>query len=289
VSGPSTLPEHVPALEVRDLTKTYRASRGLFGPSKETLAVDGVSFAVPRGTSYGLVGESGSGKSSVARIVCRFIRPDEGEVLVDGEDVLACRGRDLKAFRRKVQLVFQDPFASLDPRWRVGRLIAEGMRIHGHVPRERRQHRVAELLEQVGLDAGDARRYPHEFSGGQRQRVGIARALAVEPELLVLDEPVSALDVSVQAQILSLLSDLKDELGLTYLFIAHDLAIVERFCDQLAVMRGGRIVEEGPSARLFAAPAHPYTRTLLDAIPVPDPTGRDDLVASVNPREGEHR
>jgi ABC-type glutathione transport system ATPase component len=289
VSGPSPLPEHVPALEVRDLTKTYRASRGLFGPSKETLAVDGVSFAVPRGTSYGLVGESGSGKSSVARIVCRFIRPDEGEVLVDGDDVLACRGRDLKAFRRKVQLVFQDPFASLDPRWRVGRLIAEGMRIHGHVPRDRRQHRVAELLEQVGLHAGDARRYPHEFSGGQRQRVGIARALAVEPELLVLDEPVSALDVSVQAQILSLLSDLKDELGLTYLFIAHDLAIVERFCDQLAVMRGGRIVEEGPSERLFAAPAHPYTRTLLDAIPVPDPTGRDDLVASGNPREGEHR
>jgi ABC-type glutathione transport system ATPase component len=289
VSGPSPLPEHVPALEVRDLTKTYRASRGLFGPSKETLAVDGVSFAVPRGTSYGLVGESGSGKSSVARIVCRFIRPDEGEVLVDGEDVLACRGRDLKAFRRKVQLVFQDPFASLDPRWRVGRLITEGMRIHGHVPRDRRQQRVAELLEQVGLHAGDARRYPHEFSGGQRQRVGIARALAVEPELLVLDEPVSALDVSVQAQILSLLSDLKDELGLTYLFIAHDLAIVERFCDQLAVMRGGRIVEEGPSERLFAAPAHPYTRTLLDAIPVPDPTGRDDLVASGNPREGEHR
>jgi ABC-type oligopeptide transport system ATPase subunit len=276
----------VPALEVRALTKVYRSSRGLFGRSRETLAVDGVSFTVPRGTSYGLVGESGSGKSSVARIVCRFVRADEGEVRVDGEDVLGLQGRDLKAFRRKVQLVFQDPFASLDPRWRVGRLIAEGMRIHGHVPPERRQARVAELLEQVGLHPQDARRYPHEFSGGQRQRVGIARALAVEPELLVLDEPVSALDVSVQAQILSLLSDLKDELGLTYLFIAHDLAIVERFCDRLAVMRGGRIVEEGPSERLFAAPEHPYTRTLLDAIPVPDPTGRDDLVASDT--GGEH-
>jgi ABC-type oligopeptide transport system ATPase subunit len=270
----------VPALEVRDLTKVYRASRGFFGRVKETLAVDGVSFTVPHGTSYGLVGESGSGKSSVARIVCRFIRADAGEVRIDGEDVLACRGRELKAFRRKVQLVFQDPFASLDPRWRVGRLIAEGMRIHGHVPPQRRQARVAELLEQVGLHAQDARRYPHEFSGGQRQRVGIARALAVEPELLVLDEPVSALDVSVQAQILSLLSDLKDELGLTYLFIAHDLAIVERFCDRLAVMRAGQIVEEGPSERLFAAPEHPYTRALLDAIPVPDPTGRDDLVTS---------
>jgi ABC-type glutathione transport system ATPase component len=276
----------VPALEVRELTKVYRSSRGLFGAKRETLAVDGVSFTVPRGTSYGLVGESGSGKSSVARIVCRFVRADAGEVRVDGEDVLGLQGRDLKAFRRKVQLVFQDPFASLDPRWRVGRLIAEGMRIHGHVPPERRQARVAELLEQVGLHPQDARRYPHEFSGGQRQRVGIARALAVEPELLVLDEPVSALDVSVQAQILSLLSDLKDELGLTYLFIAHDLAIVERFCDRLAVMRGGRIVEEGPSERLFAAPEHPYTRTLLDAIPVPDPTGRDDLVASDT--GGEH-
>jgi ABC-type oligopeptide transport system ATPase subunit len=276
----------VPALEVRGLTKVYRARRGMFGAAKETLAVDDVSFTVPRGTSYGLVGESGSGKSSVARIVCRFIRADAGEVLVDGEDVLACTGRDLKAFRRKVQLVFQDPFASLDPRWRVGRLIAEGMRIHGHVPRERRGERVAQLLEQVGLHPHDAQRYPHEFSGGQRQRVGIARALAVEPELLVLDEPVSALDVSVQAQILSLLSDLKDELGLTYLFIAHDLAIVERFCDRLAVMRRGRIVEEGSSERLFAAPEHPYTRALLDAIPVPDPTGRDDLVASDT--GGEH-
>jgi ABC-type oligopeptide transport system ATPase subunit len=276
----------VPALEVRGLTKVYRAKRGMFGAATETLAVDDVSFTVPRGTSYGLVGESGSGKSSVARIVCRFIRADAGEVLVDGEDVLACTGHDLKAFRRKVQLVFQDPFASLDPRWRVGRLIAEGMRIHGHVPRERRGERVAQLLEQVGLHPHDAQRYPHEFSGGQRQRVGIARALAVEPELLVLDEPVSALDVSVQAQILSLLSDLKDELGLTYLFIAHDLAIVERFCDRLAVMRRGRIVEEGSSERLFAAPEHPYTRALLDAIPVPDPTGRDDLVASDT--GGEH-
>ena len=261
-------------LEVTDLRKSFRAGRGTAARRRVTVAVRGVSFSVERGGAFGLVGESGSGKSTTARMVCRLLEPDSGRVLLDGQDVLAVHGRELKQLRRRVQMVFQDPFASLDPRWRVGSLVAEGMRIHGHVPPQQRRQRVAELLEQCGLRPDAAGRYPHEFSGGQRQRIGIARALAVDPEVLVLDEPVSALDVSIRAQILNLLQRLQRELGLTYLFIAHDLAIVERFCGRVAVMRDGAIVEEGDPAEVYRRPRHQYTRTLLDAIPVPDPRRR---------------
>ena len=268
------------SIEVRDLRKSFRAGRGMFGGGASTVAVDGVSFDVEHGSSFGLVGESGSGKSTTARMLCRLLTPDSGEIRLDGDDVLTLRRAALKAFRRRVQMVFQDPFASLDPRWTVGGLVAEGMRIHGHVPRDRRRARVADLLERCGLRPEHADAHPHEFSGGQRQRIGIARALAVEPDVLVLDEPVSALDVSIQAQILALLDELRADLGLTYVFIAHDLAVVERFCDRLAVMREGEIVEEGTPADVYRTPAHPYTRALIDAVPVPDPRRRDDLAQS---------
>ena len=268
------------SIEVRDLRKSFRAGRGMFGGGASTVAVDGVSFDVEHGSSFGLVGESGSGKSTTARMLCRLLTPDSGEIRLDGDDVLTLRRAALKAFRRRVQMVFQDPFASLDPRWTVGGLVAEGMRIHGHVPRDRRRARVADLLERCGLRPEHADAHPHEFSGGQRQRIGIARALAVEPDVLVLDEPVSALDVSIQAQILALLDELRADLGLTYVFIAHDLAVVERFCDRLAVMRDGEIVEEGTPADVYRTPAHPYTRALIDAVPVPDPRRRDDLAQS---------
>jgi ABC-type oligopeptide transport system ATPase subunit len=262
-------------LSVRDLRKTFRGGRGLLGKGPATVAVDSVSFDVDRGTTFGLVGESGSGKSTTARIVSRLLDADSGTVLLDGQDLLSARGRELFRARRRVQMVFQDPFASLNPRWKVGSLVAEGIRIHKLVSSaEERRTRVGELLEQCGLPADAAARYPHEFSGGQRQRIGIARALAVEPELLVLDEPVSALDVSIQAQILNLLTRLQEELGLTYLFIAHDLAIVERFCDEIAVMCKGEIVERGKPEVLYKAPRHEYTRTLLDAVPVADPRRR---------------
>ena len=227
------------------------------------------------------MGESGSGKSTTARIVVRLLDADSGNVLLDGQELLGLRGRELFRVRRRVQMVFQDPFASLDPRWKVGSLVAEGIRIHKLRPRAEQPDRAAEILELCGLSADVARQYPHEFSGGQRQRIGIARALAVEPEVLVLDEPVSALDVSIQAQILNLLAELQERLSLTYVFISHDLAIVERFCDQIAVMSEGRIVERGSPQTLYNAPAHEYTRTLLSAVPVPDPRRRRQRV----PRE----
>jgi ABC-type oligopeptide transport system ATPase subunit len=267
-------------IEVRHLCKSFRSGRGL-GKGSISRAVDDVSFTVERGTTFGLVGESGSGKSTTARIVVRLLDADSGNVLLDGQELLGLRGRELFRVRRRVQMVFQDPFASLDPRWKVGSLVAEGIRIHKLRPRAEQPDRAAEILELCGLSADVARQYPHEFSGGQRQRIGIARALAVEPEVLVLDEPVSALDVSIQAQILNLLAELQERLSLTYVFISHDLAIVERFCDQIAVMSEGRIVERGSPQTLYNAPAHEYTRTLLSAVPVPDPRRRRQRV----PRE----
>lgn len=261
-------------LRVTDLVKTFASGRSLLRGSERSVAVDGVSFEIEEGSSFGLVGESGSGKSTTARIVARLLDADSGSVELKGVDLLALRGRDLVRARRQVQMVFQDPFASLNPRWKVGTLVAEGLRIHHRLGRDAERRRVAELLEMCGLPATAATRYPHEFSGGQRQRIGIARALAVEPELLILDEPVSALDVSIQAQILTLLTSLQKELGLTYLFIAHDLAIVERFCNHVAVMQHGRIVEQGTPRELYANPRDDYTKTLLAAIPIPDPRRR---------------
>ena len=274
-----------PLLEVRDLVKYYR-SEGLFAARTAPVrAVDGVSFSVARGETLALVGESGCGKSSVGRTVLRLQEPTSGNVSFDGTDVFALPREPLRALRRRMQIVFQDPYSSLNPRMTVGDAVAEGIEIH-RLARTRRERaeRVAALLEEVGLDASYARRYPHEFSGGQRQRIGIARALAVEPEFIVCDEPVSALDVSVQAQVLNLLKDLQQRRGLSYLFIAHDLAVVRQIADRVAVMYLGRIVEIGPSEALLSDPRHPYTQALLSAVPEPDPDAqRSRIVLSGDP------
>jgi oligopeptide/dipeptide ABC transporter ATP-binding protein len=234
-------------------------------------AVDGVSFDLPRGGTLGLVGESGSGKSTVARTVVGLNRPSAGSIRFDGAEIAGASHRAMAPLRRRIQMVFQDPYASLNPRMTVASIVGEPLVIHRIVPAARVDERVCELLELVGLDPSMRRRYPHEFSGGQRQRVGVARALAVGPDLMLLDEPVSALDVSVQAQILNLLEDLKGRLGLSYLFIAHNLAVVRHVSDRVAVMYLGRIVEVADREALYAAPIHPYTEALLSAVPVPDP------------------
>jgi len=260
-----------PALvEVRDLVKDFPVRRGVvFQRDAGTVrAVDGISFDVRRGETLGLVGESGCGKSTTARLITRLLTPTAGTIAYDGRDISTLGRRELLPLRREMQLVFQDPYASLDPRMTIGAIVGEPLRIHriGAGERERRI-RVRELLDRVGLDPEHHNRYPHEFSGGQRQRVGIARAIALDPRLIVADEPVSALDVSIQAQILELLRELQAELGLTILFIAHDLAVVRHACDRVAVMREGRIVEVADADVLYAAPRHPYTRALLDAVP----------------------
>ncbi|WP_018262652.1 ABC transporter ATP-binding protein [Methylobacterium sp. WSM2598] len=254
------------AVEVAGLTKTYVTGGGWGRPVRRVEAARDVGFALHRGETLGLVGESGSGKSSVARLVLRLAEPDSGTVRLGDTDLTGLSGEALRRARRRIQMVFQDPFASLNPRRSVGRIIADGPRAHG-VPEADAMARARDLLGLVGLDASAFDRYPHEFSGGQRQRVGIARALAVEPEVLVADEAVSALDVSVQAQVLALLEDLKTRLGLSMLFITHDLRVAAQICDRIAVMRRGEIVEIKPTAALFAAPEHPYTRALLDAVP----------------------
>ncbi|MFK4730309.1 ATP-binding cassette domain-containing protein [Agromyces mediolanus] len=271
-------------LQVDGLVKEYRVGGGgLFGRGGEVVrAVSGVGLAVDAGRTYGLVGESGCGKSTLGRTVARLQAPSAGTITLDGEDITAIAGSALRGLRRRVQFVFQDPYASLNPRKTVRATLTEPLEIHG-LHRGDRAARVNELLEQVGLDPRHGDRFPHEFSGGQRQRIGIARALAVEPSLIVLDEPVSALDVSVQAGVLNLLDDLQRDLGLGYLFIAHDLSVVRHLSDTVGVMYLGKLVEEAPVDQLFEHAKHPYTQALLSAIPVPDPKverGRQRIVLS---------
>jgi oligopeptide/dipeptide ABC transporter ATP-binding protein len=282
-----------PLLEVRDLVKHYTAG-GLFARGAPPVrAVDGVSFDVGRGETLALVGESGCGKSSVGRTVLRLQEPTGGQATFEGVDVFGLDRVALRRLRRRMQIIFQDPYGSLNPRMTVGAAIAEGIQIHRLATGPEVGRRVGALLEEVGLDPGYGRRYPHEFSGGQRQRIGIARALAVEPSFIVCDEPVSALDVSVQAQVLNLLADLQRDRGLSYLFIAHDLAVVRQVAQRAAVMYLGRIVEAGPTEALLAAPRHPYTVALLSAVPEPDPSLRrsriiltGDLPSPSNPPPG---
>jgi oligopeptide/dipeptide ABC transporter ATP-binding protein len=282
-----------PLLQVRDLVKHYTAGGLFHAGSPPVRAVDGVSFDVGRGETLALVGESGCGKSSAGRTILRLQEPTSGQALFDGTDVFALDRVALRRLRRRMQIIFQDPYSSLNPRMTIGAAVAEGIEIHRLAAGAEVKRRVGGLLEEVGLDPGYARRYPHEFSGGQRQRVGIARALAVEPSFIVCDEPVSALDVSVQAQVLNLLADLQRDRGLSYLFIAHDLAVVRQIARRVAVMYLGRIVELGPTEALLSAPRHPYTVALRSAVPEPDPGRRKarivlagDLPSPSNPPPG---
>jgi oligopeptide/dipeptide ABC transporter ATP-binding protein len=281
-------------LEVQNLVKHFVAERSLLGRPKAFIkAVDGVSFSVDAGKTLALVGESGCGKSTLSRLVLRLIEPDSGGIRFEGRDLLALDANHLRAFRRKAQIIFQDPYASLNPRMTVGQILSEPLALHDLVPSAGRRERVEQLLRLVGLEPRFAQRYSHEFSGGQRQRVAIARALAVEPKLIVCDEPVSALDVSIRSQILNLLRDLQERLGLAYIFVSHDLAVVRHIADRVAVMNFGNIVEIADTQSLFAAPHHPYSRALLSAIPVPKPQAKrsrillqGEMPSALNPPSG---
>jgi peptide/nickel transport system ATP-binding protein len=278
----------MPLIEVRDLKRHFGSK------DKPVRAVDGVSFAIRRGETLGLVGESGSGKSTIGRTVLRLLDCSGGQVLYRGDDIGALSNERMRKLRSKLQIIFQDPYASLNPKMRIGAVLAEALSTHGlHQSPGAQDKRIAELLELVGLRPEHASRFPHEFSGGQRQRIGIARALAVEPEFIVADEPLSALDVSIQAQVINLLADLRERLSLTMLFISHDLDVVEYLCDRVVVLYLGHVMEIAPTAELFARPLHPYTRALLAASPKPDPTIelhavplQGDIPSPVNPPSG---
>lgn len=283
-------------MEIRDLVKQFPVKGGLLQREVGRVnAVAGVDLDIRKGETLGLVGESGCGKTTLGRMLVRLLEPTSGTIHFDGEDMTHVSGRDLKPFRKRVQIVFQDPYTSLDPRTQVGESISEGLRLHGVQNRDERYERVTEMLEMVGLSPAHVGRYPHEFSGGQRQRIGIARALILKPDLVVADEPVSALDVSVQAQVLNLLNELQDELDLTMLFVAHNLGVVEHVSDRVAVMYLGRIVEITDRDSLYARPLHPYTEALLSAIPIPDPDRprnrvilQGEIPSPLNPPPGCH-
>jgi peptide/nickel transport system ATP-binding protein/oligopeptide transport system ATP-binding protein len=285
-----------PLVEVRDLVKNFPIVGGILQRTIASVqAVDGVSFDIRRGETLGLVGESGCGKTTVGRLILRLIDPTAGKILFDGVDLAGVRGNALQPYRRRMQIIFQDPYASLDPRTPIGDSIGEGLRIHGIGTPTRRRSQVKTMMDLVGLAPYHARRSPHEFSGGQRQRIGIARALILGPDLVVCDEPVSALDVSIQAQVLNLLKSLQGELGLTFLFIAHNMGVVEHISDRVAVMYLGKVVETSERREMFRSPEHPYTQALMSAIPVPNPELRrkrvilrGDVPSPVNPPSGCH-
>ncbi|MEK5442406.1 MULTISPECIES: ABC transporter ATP-binding protein [unclassified Fredinandcohnia] len=280
-------------LKVAGLKKSFEIPNGMFRKKKMLKAVHDVSFEIPEGKTFSLVGESGCGKSTTGRLISRLLSPSEGEIWIDGEEVSKRKEAQLKAMRKKVQMIFQDPYASLNPRMKVRDIVAEPLVIHTNLSKEERNKQVSEILEVVGLSNYHADRYAHEFSGGQRQRIGIARALIMKPRLIIADEPVSALDVSIQSQILNLLKDLQVEYNLTYLFISHDLSVVEHISDHIGVMYLGTIVESGPQEVIFSEPKHPYTKALLSSIPIPDPRLRreriilqGDIPSPVNPPTG---
>ncbi len=281
-------------LQVRNLKKYFPIRGGVFSRVVANVkAVEEVSLTINRGEVVGLVGESGSGKTTAGRAILRLIEPTDGEIIFEGVDIAKLPKSKMRDYRKEMQIIFQDPFASLNPRMSVGDIIGEALTIHNLARGKAKEDRVADLLERVGMNAGHMRRYPHEFSGGQRQRIGIARALAVDPKFIVADEPVSALDVSIQAQVVNLLQDLKDELGLTMLFIAHDLGVVEYISDKVVVMYLGRIMEIAPAKELYKNPIHPYTEALLSAVPIPDPTIKrervilqGDIPSPINPPSG---
>jgi len=285
-----------PVLEVTDLKKHFPVRKGLLARQVGTVyAVDGVTFSIREGETLGLVGESGCGKSTAGRTVLRLLEPTAGTVRIDGEDITRLSKSELRPFRRQMQIIFQDPFSSLNPRKSAGRIVGEPLEVHGIATGKENEEQVAALFERVGLRAAQMHSYPHEFSGGQRQRIGIARALALNPKLIIGDEPVSALDVSIQAQVINLLMDLQEEFQLSYLFIAHDLAVVEHISHYIAVMYLGRIVEYTDKRTLFTDPQHPYTEALLSAVPIPDPTVKrekrilqGDVPSPINPPPGCH-